>query len=225
MNTQEQNFIIKNRINVNEIMYMTKDGRKTVIHCANGRDIETFHTIKSLMGAMHGITFESINKGVVIAATYLKEVKNNCYTMSDGRQFNGRVRVSKTKKLQDERFLSSLCNTTTISDFSVLDNFPMAFCVIEMVFDERGHGIDFIFRYCNAEMELLEGKKIGDMLGKSFYEIFENGDKKWLITYADVALNGNNRIVEGYSPEIDSNLKIYCSQPKPNFCACALVKV
>lgn len=101
----------------------------------------------------------------------------------------------------------------------------LPFCVIELVFDDKGEGIDFIFRYCNDEMAKLEGKPIKEMLNKSFYKVLSNGDRKWLITYADVALNGTSRIIEAYSSEIDAQLRIYCYQPEPNYCACALVKL
>ena len=63
------------------------------------------------------------------------------------------------------------------------------------------------------------------MINKSFYSVFENGDRKWVATYADIALNGGYKIVEGFSPEIGEYLKVFCYQPKPNFCACALIKV
>ena len=62
-----------------------------------------------------------------------------------------------------------------------------------------------------------------NMLNRSFYEVFENGDKKWLVTYADVALNGNKHILHDYSPEIDKTLTIYCFQPAPGYCACVLI--
>lgn len=61
------------------------------------------------------------------------------------------------------------------------------------------------------------------MLNHSFYEVFKNGDKKWLITYADVALNGSTRIIHDYSPEIGKDLTIHCYQPEVGFCACVLV--
>jgi len=51
----------------------------------------------------------------------------------------------------------------------------------------------------------------------------KNGDKKWLISYADVALNGVQRTLYDYSPEIGKNLTIYCYQPQPGYCACVLV--
>lgn len=55
---------------------------------------------------------------------------------------------------------------------------PLAFCIIELVFDAEGHGVDFVFRYCNDEMAVVEGIPVSEMLNRSFYEVFENGDKK-----------------------------------------------
>ena len=104
----------------------------------------------------------------------------------------------------------------------LLDDMPLAYCIIELVFNEEGHGVDFIFRYCNAEMAVMEGVPVEQMLNRSFYEVFHNGVKKWLVAYADVALNGTKRILRDYSPEVDKNLTIYCYQPEPGFCACIL---
>ena len=103
------------------------------------------------------------------------------------------------------------------------DKIPLALCVIELVFDEKGHGVDFVFRYCNEMMADVEGIPISEMINRSFYEVFENGDKKWLVTYADVALNGNKHTLTDYSPEIDKHLTIYCYQPIPGYCACILI--
>ena len=107
---------------------------------------------------------------------------------------------------------------------SILDEMQLAYCVIELVFDENGHGLDFIFRYCNKEMERLEGVPIENMLNHSFYEVFKNGDKKWLVAYADVALNGVKRTIRDYSPEIGKTLTIHCYQPEPGYCACVLTE-
>lgn len=105
---------------------------------------------------------------------------------------------------------------------SLLDDMPLAFCVIELVFNEDGHGVDFIFRYCNAEMANIEGVPVEEMLDRSFYKVFPNGDKKWLVSYADVALNGTKHTLHDYSPEVDKNLTIHCYQPEPGYCACVL---
>lgn len=94
---------------------------------------------------------------------------------------------------------------TLLEKCSVLDDMSVAYCVIELVFDENGHGIDFIFRYCNKQMEEIEGVPVEDMVDHSFYEVFKNGDKKWLVAYADVALNGVQRTLHDYSPKYNYN--------------------
>ena len=52
--------------------------------------------------------------------------------------------------------------------------------------------------------------------------LFPNGDKKWLVSYADVALNGTRHTLHDYSPEVDKYLTIHCYQPEPGYCACVL---
>lgn len=71
-------------------------------------------------------------------------------------------------------------------------------------------------------MAHIEGVPVEKMLNRSFYEVFRNGDKKWLVTYADVALNGTKHLIHDYSPEIGQQLNIYCYQPEQGFCACIL---
>ena len=43
------------------------------------------------------------------------------------------------------------------------------------------YGVDFVFRYCNDEMAVVEGIPVSEMLNHSFYEVFENGDKNGLL--------------------------------------------
>lgn len=224
MAKQEMNFFDKKGIRFSEVMYLTRDGRKTVIHLVDGSAVETFEPMKSLVEGFPKGAFEGINKGVIVAPGYIDEIVGNTYHMKDGTTFEGRVRTTKKQREQMMQYTAS-SQAEEWEQFAIIDKLPLAFCIIELVFNENGHGIDFIFRYCNKEMEALEGKTIHEMLDKSFYEVFENGDKKWLVTYADVALNGGTKILESYSPEIGSNLRIYCFQPKPNFCGCALIRI
>lgn len=157
---------------------------------------------------------------------------NGIYTMTDGHTFQGRKRgLSEHRKIRKKLGLASTVLSSDdyipplglLEKCTLLDKMPLAFCVIELVFDEKGHGVDFVFRYCNEMMADVEGIPVSEMINRSFYEVFENGDKKWLVTYADVALNGNKRILTDYSPEIDKHLTIYCYQPIPGYCACILI--
>lgn len=219
----KKTFFEKKGIKISDIMYFTRNGRKTVINLADGSKVETFNPIKTLIENYVDDYFESINKGIVVAHKYVTDVKDGVYIMKDGAEFIGRVRTSQKQKDNMLKYIER--NVEDWRQYSILDKLPLAFCIIELVFNDKGRGIDFIFRYCNEEMEELEGKSIDEMIDKSFYEVFENGDKKWLVTYADVALNGGKKIIESYSPEIGANLRIYCYQPKPNFCACTLIKI
>ena len=157
---------------------------------------------------------------------------NGIYTMTDGHTFQGRKRnLSEHRKIRKKLGLASSVLSSNdyipplglLEKCTLLDKMPLAFCVIELVFDEKGHGVDFVFRYCNEMMADVEGIPISEMINRSFYEVFENGDKKWLVTYADVALNGNKHTLTDYSPEIDKHLTIYCYQPIPGYCACILI--
>lgn len=60
-----------------------------------------------------------------------------------------------------------------------------------------GCGVDFIFRYCNAEMATVEGVPVEEMLNRSFYKVFPNGDKKWLCVSDDPDNNVHTSFING----------------------------
>ena len=89
---------------------------------------------------------------------------------------------------------------------------PAGFCVIELSFQKEGNGVDLIFRYCNermAEVEYVPDKRNAEPF---FYEVIKDGDQKWLAVYADVALNGINRVVRITRPKLDQDFVAYCFQ-------------
>ncbi|MDO4961091.1 MAG: hypothetical protein Q4E57_04460 [Eubacteriales bacterium] len=223
MGDKERHFFEKKRIPVSDVMYITRQDRQTVLHLKDGSDIATYIPMKRLIDETSEGSFVIINKGIALAPSYINSCSKHQYTMTDGTVFMSRVHNAK----KNEGYNGSTARPENVlwSTYSILEESPLAFCVIELVFDESGHGMEFIFRYCNREMEILEGKTREEMLNRSFYEIFTEGDRKWLVTYADVALNGVQRVIESYSPEVGHTLRIYCHQPKQNFCACAIVKV
>ena len=223
----------RKNIKISDIFYLTRQNPHTIITFSSGESIATTIPIKELMLYLPEEDFLNISKGVVLRKNQIVHISDEgLYTMTDGAVFQGRKRnLSQHKQIRKELGL----NTQDLSDVSedsslqlfdncsFLNDMPLAFCIIELVFDAEGHGVDFVFRYCNDEMTVVEGVPVSEMLNRSFYEVFENGDKKWLVTYADVALNGNKHILHDYSPEIDKTLTIYCFQPAPGYCACVLI--
>lgn len=216
-----------------EIMYIHRREKRTVIHRTDGTENSSFIPIHALREFLPAADFVDIAKGVLVRRDQIAHIADDgIYTMTDGKVFQGRRRnLSAHKRLRREMQLEDIPSVASafsrplsfLEKCGILDDMPLAYCVIELVFDENGHGIDFIFRYCNRQMAVVEGLPLSKMLNRSFYEVFKNGNRKWLVAYADVALNGSHRTISDFSPEIGKSLTVYCYQPEPGFCSCVLI--
>lgn len=100
-----------------------------------------------------------------------------------------------------------------------------AFALVKVDLDEQQRPSDFKFMFVNRAFEKLQSCTNEEVVGKSFYKVFSNGDKKWLQPYGEVAYKGVTKTLLDYSPEINKYLKITCYQPKYGFCACLLEDV
>ena len=226
-------FFERKNIDISNILYLTRQNPLTKITFFDGKETLTAIPVKEIAIYLPDEEFVNITKGVLLRKSQIVNISDDgLYTMTDGSVFQGRKRnISQHKQLrqalglskeQDEK-AEKMIPLELLEKCSILNDMPLAFCVIKLVFDANGRGVDFVFRYCNEEMAVVEGIPISEMLNHSFYEVFENGDKKWLVTYADVALNGKKVILHDYSPEIGKDLTIYCFQPHPGYCACILI--
>ena len=226
-------FFERKNIDISNILYLTRQNPLTKITFFDGKETLTAIPVKGIAIYLPDEEFVNITKGILLRKSQIVNISDDgLYTMTDGSVFQGRKRnISQHKQLrqalglskeQDEK-AEKMIPLELLEKCSILNDMPLAFCVIELVFDANGRGVDFVFRYCNEEMAVVEGIPVSEMLNHSFYEVFENGDKKWLVTYADVALNGTKVILHDYSPEIGKDLTIYCFQPHPGYCACILI--
>lgn len=227
-----ERYFKRNHIEPDNILYIYRNSGKTVICSKSGEIASSTVRMQDLLEFLPKGEFLSISRSAIVRRDKILNIsKDGVYTMPDGKTLQGRTRYLSThRRLRKEmhfnvpmpqaEFVPPL---SFFEKCSILDDMPVAYCVIELVFDENGHGVDFVFRYCNKHMEVVEGIPVEEMLNRSFYEVFKNGDRKWLISYADVALNGVQRTLYDYSPEIDKNLTIYCYQPEPGYCACVLL--
>ena len=226
-------FFERKNIDISNILYLTRQNPDTKITFFDGKEILTAIPVKEIAIYLPDEEFVNITKGVLLRKSQIVNISGDgLYTMTDGSVFQGRKRnISQHKQLrqalglskeQDEK-AEKMISLELLEKCSILNDMPLAFCVIELVFDANGRGVDFVFRYCNEEMAVVEGIPVSEMLNNSFYEVFKNGDKKWLVIYADVALNGTKVILHDYSPEIGKDLSIYCFQPHPGYCACILI--
>ncbi len=222
-------FLSRNNINPTDIIYIKHIDRKVNVHFKNGNVVSTYLPLKVILDALPKGAFLNITKGVLISAAEIKKIEGNIYTLSDGTVFAGRVRgagehKANRKNLEKHIVPSSRISAETINErFSVLDNSPLATCVIEAVFNTAGHGVDFIYRYANAAMANLEKIRVEDMINRSAYDVFRKINHKWIETYTAVAIDGAHRIFEDTNIRNGKIVTAVCSQPLPDFCMVTLI--
>lgn len=75
------------------ILYIYRKDRKTVIQRTDGAEFALFVPVHSILSALPEKNFLSISKGIVVCRSHIVNISNDgVYTMSDGRTFQGRKR-------------------------------------------------------------------------------------------------------------------------------------
>ncbi len=106
-----------------------------------------------------------------------------------------------------------------------LASMPVAFCSLRVVLGDGGEPEDLIFTYCNAAYEALAGAAPGSLTGRSYYEYFPDGDKKWLPQFYATAFEGTPRVMREYSREFGRELLIHTFRTEPGHCECTVQDV
>lgn len=226
MESKISNFLRKHNFQSSDVMYLVRDGRKSSIHLSDSKIITTYIPIKTFLDYFNSDFFITINKGITINTCFVKSIENSIYTMYDGTAFKGRTRFSNRFKNNSDKISCAAKPTSNIPElFSVMDNSPIPFTAIQVICDENGSGVDFVFRYCNSAMLSLEELSADEILNKSFYDVFTNSDHKWMVSFADVALNGNNKIIAYHLRDTERKVLAYCYRPCEGFCACTLIEI
>ncbi len=221
-------FLKKHSINPRDILYIIKENGKTAIYLKNGKVVYSIIPTKNFRELMPELLI-SVNKGVLLAANHIVSINNGIYTMSDGSEHKGRVRTPGQHK-RNRDIISRLSNDYNASEdihkaFSIMDKWAIPLFVIELVFDNSGRGVDFLFRYCNqAFVNLVRKDSIDEVIDRSFYEVTGKGDKNWAILLTETALNGTSLEKELQSLYTDNLFRVNSFQPFVNYCACTLIR-
>jgi len=91
------------------------------------------------------------------------------------------------------------------------------FAYHEIVVDEKGVPVDYVFLEVNESFERLMGLKRQDIIGKKATDVIprirETGFD-WISVYGDVALSGKDIIFEHYFPDLDRwySVSAYCTE-------------
>ena len=226
-------FFKKNKIEESNIKYITREDQKTQIYLVDGCVVQTYIPMKVIHAELNPNVFLNINKSITIAKSFIFSYDHGIYTMIDGKRFYERVRAhSPSKKISHNGLPQKTHRSYAVSrdsirnQFKILDNSPLAFCVTEVIHTEDGLDDDIIFIYANKQMERFDMKQEDStaIIGQSFYDLFPNGNRKWIHAFMEIAINGGQRVIRDFSPELGIHLEFYCFQPEEGFCACTLIE-
>lgn len=224
----------KHIISVSSIIYFIMVERKLEIHTYNGEVYATRMSIFEMEGIL-GESFIKVNRGCLVSVMAIHDITDNI-NLSNGESLLYTLRKKKeiilqfhTKQNQIISNFGKIGIPTSIEEYkrhySSFENMPFAFTDIEMIFDEKRHAVDWIFRYGNPALAKLEKLPLEKLIGKSFGSIFYNMDSKWLRSYERAALCGETIEIIDYSPEIDTYLKVICFPTFKGHCGCILFDI
>ncbi len=215
----------KVQVPVDAIAYITIDGRKTKITKADGSALRTNRSLKDVYAELPEEIFTSVNRGIVVSKSYIKNEKAGVITMTDGTQFKRRVRSDRVReKPRTEVQQATVGRTCPAAELDAwLGSLTLPLCILELVYQGRNGGAEFLIRYCNRAMETLEQVRLVQIQDQPITTLKGVGDPKWLPVFADVAINGSARVTDDAWMEDGRTWRLLCYQPQSGYCALVLV--
>ena len=221
-------------LNVNTILYVLMMRNTADIHVSGGTVYKTRMTFREIEEKL-GDGFIKIHRGGIVSAMAIHDITDKI-NLSNGESL---IYTQRMKNQIIEQFhakqkfiISSFSHAgIPVTDeeyrrhYSSFENLPFAFTDIEMIFNEKRHAVDWIFRYGNPALSKLEKVPLERLIGSSFGSLFSNMDSKWLRSYERATLYGETLEIIDYSPEIDTYLKVICFPTFKGHCGCILFNI
>ena len=99
-------------------------------------------------------------------------------------------------------------------------------CIIRVELDELGSPVDWTYIEANEELARLDGKSLEELIGHRFYEVFPDGDRKWLSLFFEAAYLGRSVAFDDISEEIGLFLHVEAYPVgREGYCSCLLCDI
>lgn len=221
-------------LNVSTILYVLMMRNTADIHVSGGTVYKTRMTFREIEEKL-GDGFIKIHRGGIVSAMAIHDITDKI-NLSNGesliytqRMKNQIIEQFHAKQKFIIRSFSHAGIPVTDEEYrrhySSFENLPFAFTDIEMIFNEKRHAVDWIFRYGNPALAKLEKMPLERLIGSSFGSLFSNMNSKWLRSYERATLYGETLEIIDYSPEIDTYLKVICFPTFKGHCGCILFNI
>ncbi len=98
----------------------------------------------------------------------------------------------------------------------LIQEMPLGFNVRELIFDDEGHPIDYVFISVNINYESITGLKREDIIGRRATEIMPDIETSWIEHYAKVVQTKKTMAIEDYSRALGRYFKVVAYPYKNN---------
>lgn len=170
---------IKKKIRTADILYIIKSEYLSLIHLLDGEVLQTITPVYELK-EMLGDDCIEVKKGCIVSVSAITNIKDKIY-LCNGEAIDFTVRRRKAVRLEWREKQKMMIDEITGQNlprtdeeyhkyYEICDKFPFAFTDIEMVFNEKRHAVDWIFRYGNEALAELEGVPLKEMIGSTFQD-------------------------------------------------------
>ena len=167
---------MKKKIRITDILYIIKSEYLSLIHLIDGDILQTITPIYELK-EMLGDDCIEVKKGCIVSVSAITNVKDKIY-LCNGEAIDFTVRRRKAVRLEWQEKQKLMIDEINGQNpprtdeeyhkyYEICDKFPFAFTDIEMVFNEKRHAVDWIFRYGNEALAELEGVPLKEMIGST----------------------------------------------------------
>lgn len=226
----------KKTINIpfSTILYIIMEGNNAQIHVQSGQIYELRMTLAEIEPKL-GDNFVKVKRGCMVSVLAIHNITDKVNLVNGERldyASRHRKEIVEAFRKRQETIIKYFNNSVALNTeeeyckhYSLFDDLPIAFCDIEMIFDEECKVVDWIFRYANKALADLEKIPLDKLLGSRFGSLFPNMDVKWLRTYERAALFGETIKIIDYSREIDTYLDIICFPTFSGHCGCILFDI
>lgn len=221
-------------IPLNTILYIIMEGNNALVHLQSGQVYQSRITLAEIESLLDDY-FIKVKRGCMVSVTAIHNITDKVNLVNgETLDYAYRHRTELIAKFHHKqegliRYFNESVSLNTKEEYhkhyELFDSLPIAFCDIEMIFDEKFQAIDWIFRYANQSLAELEHIPLDKLLGKQFGALFPNMDVKWLRTYERAALFGETIKIIDYSREIDAYLDIICFPTFKGHCGCILFDI
>lgn len=221
-------------IPLHTILYIIMEGNNALVHIQTGQVYQLRITLAEIEPLLDE-NFIKVKRGCMVSVLAIHNITDKVnlvngktlgYASRHRTELIGKFHSRQEKLIHDFNESVALNTEEEYHEYyKLFDSLPIAFCDIEMVFDEKFQAVDWIFRYANKALGDLEKVSLDKLIGNRFGKLFPDMDVKWLRTYERAALFEETIKIVDYSPEIDTYLDIICFPTFKGHCGCILFDI